>query len=145
MSKYASKAWRWSIAYPAGWSVDGKDPDVVRVRSSAENALCTIHSGAVDRFNTVDELTDFMLANDVQFFKDRKQGFSVLARRRITLANGIVGNDVLVEIGPGGKSRRVHVLADKRAFALDCEGYAKDWDQLEAVYQRIIVSFTIAK
>src|SRR5262245_33736887 len=68
MNRYASKAWRWSISYPAGWALDSADPDLVRIRSVAENALCSINSGAVDRFNNVDEFTDFMVASDGQFF-----------------------------------------------------------------------------
>jgi hypothetical protein len=145
MSKYTSKAWRWSIAYPAGWRVEAKDPDLVRIRSAGDNALCSIHSGPMDRFNSVDELTDFLLANDAQFFREKGQKFAVLARKRISLPNRIKGNDVLAEIGPGGRSRRVHVLADGRGFAIDCEGYAKNWSTLEPYYQRVIASFSVSK
>ncbi|HKA44350.1 MAG TPA: hypothetical protein VKF40_20365 [Burkholderiales bacterium] len=145
MNKYVNTSWRWSISYPAGWTVDGTDPDLVRIRSAAENALCSINSGPVDRFGTVDDFTDFMLASDGSFFKDRGQRFAVVARKRINLPNGIVGNDVLAEIGPGGTSRRVHVLADGRGFALDCEAYTKDWSRLEAAYQQVIASFTVNK
>ena len=145
MTQYTNKAWRWSISYPAGWTLDSSTPTFVAIRSPAEKALCGVHSGPVDRFNTVDELTDFLLANDVQFFKNKGQKFTVLARRKIKLPNGIVGNDTLVEIGPGGRSRRIHVLADGRGLAVDCEGYAKDWGRLEASYQRVIASFTVRK
>jgi hypothetical protein len=145
LGRYTSKAWRWSIAYPAGWTVEAKDPDLVRIRSAGDNALCSIHSGPMDRFNSVDELTDFLLANDAQFFREKSQKFTVLARKRISLPNRIEGNDVLAEIGPGGRSRRVHVLADGRGFAIDCEGYAKSWSKLEPAYQRVIASFTVRK
>jgi hypothetical protein len=145
LGRYTSKAWRWSIAYPAGWKLEAKDPDLVRIRSAGDNALCSIHSGPMDRFNTVDELTDFLLANDAQFFRNRGQKFTVLARKRISLPNRIAGNDVLAEIGPGGRSRRVHVLADGRGFAIDCEGYAKNWERLEAPYQQVMASFTVRK
>jgi hypothetical protein len=145
LGRYASKAWRWSIAYPARWTVEAKDPDLVRIRSAAENALCSIHSGRMDRFDSVDELTDFLLANDAQFFKEKGQKFAVLARKRISLPNRIVGNDVLAEVGAGGRSRRVHVLANGRGFAIDCETYAKNWASVEADYQRVIASFTVRK
>ena len=143
--RYTSKAWRWSITYPAGWTLEAKDTDLVRIRSAADNALCSIHSGPMDRFNSVDELTDFLLANDAQFFKEKGQKFTVLTRKRIALPNRIVGNDVLAEIGSGGRSRRVHVLADGRGFAIDCETYTKNWASLEADYQRVIASFTVRK
>jgi hypothetical protein len=142
---YANAKWRWSIAYPAGWTLEAKDPDLVRIRSAPENALCSIHSGPMDRFNTVDELTDFLLANDAQFFRDKGQKFTVLARRKISLPNRVVGNDVLVEIGPGGTSRRVHVLADGRGFAIDCEAYTKSWSRLEPAHQQVISSFSVRK
>jgi hypothetical protein len=114
MKTYTNASWRWSISYPAGWAMDSSDPGFVRIRSVAQNALCGIHSGPVDRFNTADEFTDFMLAHDERFFRDKGQKFVILARRRITLPNAIVGSDVLAEIGPGGRSRRIHVLADGR-------------------------------
>jgi hypothetical protein len=145
LATYTNASWRWSISYPADWMLDSKDPDAVRVQSFQHNALCSIHSGPMDRFNTVDELTNFMLAHDEKFLKGTGQKFTVLSRRRITLPNGIVGNDILVEIGPGGRSRRIHVLNDGRGFALDCEGYARDWGRLEDSYQRVIASFTVAR
>jgi hypothetical protein len=145
MGKYTSKEWRWSIAYPAGWTVESPEPDLVRIRSSAQGGLCSIVSGAVDRFNTVDELTDFMLDHDERYLKEKGHKFTVLARKRINLPNGIVGNDVLAEIGPGGRSRRINVLVDGRGLVVDCEAHAKDWSRLDAAYQRIIASFTVNK
>jgi hypothetical protein len=38
----------------------------------------------------VDEFADFMLGRDARLFKERGQKFTVLARRRISLPNGIV-------------------------------------------------------
>ena len=97
------------------------------------------------QLNTVDEFTDFMLANDERFFRDKGQKFAVLGRKRITVPNGVVGNDVLAEIGPGGRSRRIHVLADGRGYAVDREAYTRNWSELEASYQRVIGSFTVMK
>jgi hypothetical protein len=145
MSKYTSPSWRWSISYPAGWMVDGKDPDLVRIRPPAGNALCSIHSGAMDRFNNVDELTDFLLADNERFFKGKGQKFTVLSRRKITLSGSVVGNDVLADMGLGVRSRRIYAIADGRGFAVDCEGYAKDWSRLEAAFQRVMASFAVSK
>ena len=52
---------------------------------------------------------------------------------------------MLVELGPGGRSRRLHVLVDGRGFAIDCEAYTRHWGKLEGAYQRIIASFTVKK
>ena len=145
MGTYTNASWRWSISYPTGWTVESNYPGLVEFRSATDNALCAIHSGPMDRFNTVDELTDFLLKHDEEFLKSKGQKFVVLARQRIKLPNGMAGNDVLAEIGPGGRSRRLHVLADGRGFAVDCEGYAKDWSRLDAIYRRIIASFAVRK
>ena len=144
LKKYTNTSWRWSISYPARWTVESDYPGLVRIHSSEEGALCSIHSGPMDRFNTVDELTAFMLEHEAKFLKEKNQKFVVLTRQPIKLPSGI-GNDVLVEIGPGGRSRRLHVLADGRGFAIDCEAYTKNWARLEASYQRIITSFTVSK
>jgi hypothetical protein len=145
MKQYTNASWRWSIAYPAGWTVESDYPGLVRIHSTAENALCSIHSGPMDRFNTVDELTDFLVEHDAKLLKGKGRKFVVLARRRITLPNAMAGNDVLVEIGPGGRSRRLHVLADGRGFAIDCEAYEKHWSRLDGAYRRVIASFTVAR
>jgi hypothetical protein len=145
MGKYTSKTWRWSISYPVGWTVETPEPDLVRIRSKAQNALCSVVSGPVDRFNTVDEMTQFMLDHDERYLREKGHRFTVLARRKITLPNGVVGNDVLAEIGPGGRSRRIHVLADGRGFALDCEAHTGNWARLETAYRRVMESFTVGK
>jgi hypothetical protein len=145
MKQFTNKAWRWTVSYPAGWTLDSTNPAFIVIRSAGESALCGIHSGPVDRFNTVNELTEFMLAHDRKFFGDKKQKFTVLSRAPIRLARGITGNELLVEIGPGGRSRRLHVLADGRGFAVDCEGYSKTWSRLDPHYRRIIASFAVSK
>jgi hypothetical protein len=145
LKSYTSAVWRWTVAYPAAWTVEAKEADVVRIRSREEGALCSIHSGPMDRFNNVDELTDFLLAHDARFLAGQGRRLAIVARRRIALPNGVSGNDVLADIVPGGRSRRVHVLADGRGFALDCEAYSRDWKRLAASYQRILASFTVAR
>jgi hypothetical protein len=142
---YTSKSWRWSVSYPSAWTVDAADPDQVRLRATGGNASCSIMSGPMDRFNNVDELTDFMLANDVQFFREKGHKLALVERRRITLPGRVAANDVLVDIGPGVRSRRGYVLADGRGFAVDCEASPGNWRSVEADYQRVIASFTVRK
>lgn len=141
---YTNPLSRWSIFYPANWTVDDKDPVFVRIHSSADSALCGVHSHAVP-FKTVDEFTDLMLAHSERFFRDSGKTFVILARRRISLRNNIIGNDVLTEIGAGGKSRGIFIIADGHGFYLDCETYVKNWERLEPLYDRIIRSFTLGK
>ena len=142
---YVNSAWRWSVSYPAQWTVDAADPAAVRIRFAERNALCSIMSGPMDRFSSAEELADFMLANDEQFFRDKKQRFTIIERRRITLPNRIAGSDVLAEIGPGQRSRRIYALADGRGFAIDCETSTKNWETVEAQYQQVIASFNVRR
>ena len=145
MRTYANAAWRWSLSYPAQWTLEASDPAQIRVRFAERNASCSLYSGAMDRFNNVDELTEFILKNDEQIFKERKQKFGILERKRITLPNRLVANDVLAEIGPGQRSRRIYALVDGRGFAIDCETDSKNWENVEADYQRIVASFTVRR
>jgi tripartite-type tricarboxylate transporter receptor subunit TctC len=139
---YTNPAHRWSIRYPGDWTIDSRDTSFVRIHSAADNALCGIHSRAFP-FNTVDEFTDSALAHNARFLKDRGSALVILSRTRISLPNDIVGNDVLVEILHGLRSRRIYVLADGRGFVIDCETYAKNWEKLERSFDWIISSFAL--
>ena len=142
--KYTNSTYRWSISYPSNWTVDDKNPAFVRILSSADNALCGIHTVSV-RSKSLDEFTDLMLAQTEQFLKQKGLVSVILSRRRISLPNDIAGYDVLVDILPGGRSRRIFVLADGQAYALDCETYAKNWEKFEPFFKRIINSFTLGE
>jgi hypothetical protein len=143
---YTNSIYRWSISYPSTWTVKSSDPGTVEIYSPAPWGLCGIHSNrGVIPFKTLDEFTDSTLVNAEQFFKDRRKLFAIISRRRITLPNDIVGNDVLTEIGPGGRSRRIYVLTEDEIFAIDCETYVENWERLEPAYDRIIRSFTLRK
>ncbi len=141
---YTNSTYRWSISYPPNWTVDDKDPTFVRILSSEDNAQCGIHSGSV-RFKTVDEFTDFMLAHTGQTLAEKGFMSIILAQRRISLPNDIIGNDVLVDILPGGKSRRIFSLADGQGYIINCETAAKNWGKLEPFFERIISSFTLGE
>ena len=139
---YTNAAYRWSISYPLSWTVDGGDSSFVRVLPPGSDALCGIHSGNV-RFKTLDEFTEFMLAHMEQSLK--QQGFaSVISdQHRISLPRDVIGNDVLVDIVPGGRSHRIFVLADGRGFGIDCETAAENWERLGPFFDRIVSSFTV--
>jgi len=132
---YTNPVYRWSIAYPSSWTVDSGNPGFIKISSSADQALCGIHSQTAAT-RTVDEFTDAL---------ERAPNRVTLARKKISLPNDVIGNDVLSRIVGGGKSRRIYVLAEGRAFGIDCETYEKDWDRLEPFYDRIIRSFTLGK
>jgi hypothetical protein len=139
-----NSTYHWSISYPPSWTVDDKDPTFVRFLSSPDNALCGIHTQSVP-FKTVDEFTDFILDQAEKSLKQRGVMSLILSRRQISLPNNIVGNDVFVNLLPGGASRRIFVLVDGQGFVVDCETYVANWRKLEHSYDQIISSFTVGK
>lgn len=143
-SRYVNPIYGWSVSRPRSWNVNDGDPSFVRILSSEGNALCGIHSGSV-RFETLDEFTDFMLQQTERLLKQRGLVPLVSARRRISLPNGISGNDMLVDVHIGGRSRRIFVLVHGRGYALECETHAKNWAMREATFDAIMRSFTLGK
>jgi hypothetical protein len=143
---YTSPTYHWSIHYPADWSINTSNPQLITVRSTAGNSfsLCGIHSNFT-RFTTLDAFTDFMLTEQEHIFKDKGQQQMILSRTRIALPNDVTGNDVLKEIRPGGKSRQIYVLKGETGFGIDCETYLADWPSLDRTYDRIINTFTLEK
>ena len=106
-------------------------------------ARCGVHTARV-RFETLDELTDVLLAQTERTTFERTSLESkTVSRRRIKLANDIVGNDVIVNITPGGRSRRVFSLVDGIAYVIDCETYSIFWERTAAEFDLIIRSFTV--
>jgi hypothetical protein len=143
---YTSPDNSWSISYPDGWGVDDTDAAFVRIYSSEDVSLvglCGIRSNAVS-FSTVDELVDSMLATNEETFGARGQDYVVESQSEITLSSGLSGVEVIAEIGPGGKSRSVIVLADGQAYIVDCETFLEEWPKLEPIFDQIINSFTLS-
>lgn len=142
---YTNPTYRWSIRYPANWTINSKDHNFIRLHSSGTIVgLCAVLSGPIP-FTTVDEYTDFLLAENKHHFRDQRQRYVLLGRRRITLSNSIVGNEVRTEIGafPSGQSRGIIVCDDRRGFTINCETYSANWAMLEPVFDRIIASFAL--
>jgi hypothetical protein len=144
-ANYTHPVYGWSVSYPDNWLIDSSNPSFVRIRSDDDAGLCGIHSFG-SRWNTLDDLTDSVLAHNERFFQNEGLRFVVLARRRISLPNGITGNDVLTQILPHReKSRRIYVHEGGRAFVIDCETWPENWENLESVFDRIVNSFTLAR
>lgn len=140
---YPSSRYPWSISYPFSWIINDKDPAFVRFFSKRERMLCGIHSTSA-RSSNVDDFTDFMLAGGEQVARKQLGLESVtLSRTRISLPNENVGNDVLVDLRPGGRSRRIFAIIADYAYLIDCETYVHNWGNAEPIFDRIIRSFTV--
>ena len=139
-STFKSPDFPWSISYPSDWIVDASEPNFVRIARNVDDglfALCGIHSNS-SGFNTVEELVDFVIDFEDEYFKERGQSYDILSRQAITLASGASGIELMVELGPGGKSRRVYFLTAGYDLVIDCETNLMDWPLLEATYDQII-------
>lgn len=140
---YANPAYSWSISYPIDWMIDKTDQGNVRVFHK-KDALCGVYSASV-AFKALDEFTDYMEDGHAQRLLDKGLLSVLLSRQNISLPNEVVGNDVLSDLVPGGRSRRVYILTNGRGFAIDCEAAAKDWGKVESSYDLIIKSFALGK
>lgn len=145
---YTNSLHRWSISFPSGWRIDNRNLNFV-VALGPSGGACAIYTGNFPfKFTTVDEFTDSLLAEVERRSEERGSPVFVnQSRQRISLVNGIVGNDVLRESREAlpMRSRQVHVVAEGRAFVIDCETWASNWGRLELIYDRIIRSFTLGK
>jgi hypothetical protein len=144
-STFVSPDFPWSITYPSDWSVDATDPAFVRISRSLDDglfSLCGIHSNPA-AFDTIEEFVDSVIDYEDDYFKERGQTYDILSRQAITLSSGLSGIELMVELGPGGKSRRVYFVTAEYMFIIDCETSLMDWPSLESTYNQIINSFTI--
>jgi hypothetical protein len=136
----------WTISYPGDWTIDTTNPNDVPLRAPANDGMCTIFSGPPlrGRFKTADEFADRALAHNEQSFKGRGLQLVVVGRRRIALPTGVTATEVLTELRPGGKSRRLYgVVGDGQGWAIDCETFARNWEKLEGTFGRIFNSFSL--
>jgi hypothetical protein len=141
---YSSPEHRWSIVYPSDWrfdSIRGPGGDWTRIQAPANAGICGVHVNQL-RPMTLEEAVDRLLAGYTQVFKARGMTAVVVERRLILSPSGTTGYDIIVELRPGGKSRQTYFLVGDRLMHVDCETYARDWDRLDAIFDRILRSFT---
>jgi hypothetical protein len=141
---YTNPIYGWSMKYPANWSLDSSDVAFVRILSPENDGVCGVLTGPV-QFKSAEEFTDFMLAHSAQTFKRRGLEVAISSRQQIVLLSGITGTNVLVEIVPGGRSRRIFVLADGNGLVVDCETYAANWQKLAPTFDRIMGSIDLGE
>ena len=104
--------------------------------------MCGIHSGQV-RFTRVTEFSDFMLEFNRKTLEAQGMKHRILSREQSSLLGGEPVVDVLVDIVPGGRSRRLFVLHRDTGIVVDCENYVQNWPLVEGHYDAIISSFAL--
>lgn len=141
-TRYTSPEYGWSIVIPPDWNMDSFAPSAVNIYAPTNDGLCGIQAGQV-RFETLEELVDFLLDYGDQLFQQRGLEQVVISRQTVEFENSYDGIDVTVEIRPGGKSRRMYFLQDGIGVIIDCETYEANWQNLEADFDRIMNSFVL--
>lgn len=139
---YVNPVHRWTVSYPAGWTVDSQNVAAVQLRAPTGMpfGLVGIHAGPV-AFRTADELIDAVLAAQRQ----SPQGVRVLARRAVRLADSTPAVELETELGVGvvGRSHRIVAITDGVAYVLDAEAYGEAWPVMGPIFTRIVRSFRV--
>ena len=140
---YTSPVFGWTIQYPSNWTLNDSDPTAVMITSPLRRAFIGIHTNDV-RAKTLDELVDFIiLYTKRQLYEAKNINYVVVSRKKIQIDKNTIGIDVLSELRPGGKSRRLYFLVENRAFGVDAETYAEEWDQFVSQFDRILRTFRL--
>ncbi len=142
--EYVNPVCKWSIRYPNDWTIDSSDPSFVKIQPPVDSALLGIHCTTIN-YTSLDDFVNSALAHNEGYFKQKGQTMVVMTRQSTYLPNGVPAVDVILEIRPGGKSRRIYVLVDKHAFLVDAETYIEKWDMFHPYFDRMISSFTVLK
>ena len=139
---YVNPTHGWSVSYPQGWSLDGRNPRSVVVRQHPnipKGGVVTIHTITAVIGKSLDEVADTIL----RIYPASR--YVTVSRRRITLSNDIPAIEAMHHIGTGvvGKSRKVIAVVKDRAFFIDAETYLDSWEALEPYFNQIVNSFTV--
>lgn len=140
-NRYTNAMFRWSISYPEGWTVDASDTAFVRIAPSS-SALVGVHSTCFTDSRTLDGATDQLLGRMEQSLRQSGKTFRVLTRDGISLSGNTAARDVLIELGPGGKSRIVSTIVGNCFFAANFETQDILWARFEDVFNEMIRSLS---
>lgn len=144
-SVFESIAKGWSIERPVGWGLLD-DPDGLAALIAPEGAaLCGVHSASRPPTADLKRFTDDLLASTAAELKLRHGIRSqVTTRRTIRLGSGETAVEVLVDLIPGGRSRRLFTLgANGWAYVVDCETSTERWAFHQAEFEHVIRSFRL--
>jgi hypothetical protein len=134
----------WSISYPRDWRQKEDGAGNAQFISASGDAVCGVHV-ANSPPASVYTLTDRVLSGQASFLKEHSRIESiVVSRKKISLTSGEPATDVVVDLMPGGRSRRIFSIADSgRAYMIDCETYVPLWQTYQDIFDKMILSFRI--
>lgn len=148
---YSNKFFNWAVTYPDDWKLDDKldYKDLSAVWLKKDAGMVVINSRKVLINKSLDSFVDEELTFETNFYKNNyNESISVIYRNNITLTNNIIATDIVRDIGPGRKSRKVIALVDDRAIEIEAMTpmpYSSLWPTYEPAFNRIISSLDISK
>lgn len=139
---HVDQIYNWRIAYPGDWKAEQKGH--TEFTPESKEAVCGVHIVTKRSPMTTNQLTDEMLGVYARYLSENGVKSKVLSRRKVSLLSGESANDVLVDLVPGGRSRRLFVASKNGlGYLIDCETYASKWQQYEYIFESFFKSFSI--
>jgi hypothetical protein len=134
----------YSFCYPAvseglvaNATLDERDSTFVRL-TFGDVALIGVHVGPAGS-RTLDEYAGEFFAG----YGASLPGFANPTTRWIELRGGLPAYEMVNEVGPGGRSRKVLIVDAGRTILIDAETYLTLWDLLESDFDLVISSFEL--
>ena len=134
----------WAIERPVRWAILDDPGGPTLLIAPGETAICGIHT-ATDAGPDLASLSERFLRSSERYLR-QKHGLAsrVVARRPRRLGSGEPAVDVIVELTPGGRARRLFTLAPNGwGHVVDCETSTELWSSHEAVFERLFRSFRL--
>ena len=132
---------RWSVSYPAGWTLDAS---ARYVKITKGQAVVGVHSAAHVAGDSLDQAAD----TAIREWERQMQGVNVVrrvSRDRLALSGGLTAIAVAHHIGTGrvGQSRKIIAVHRDRRFLIDTETHLASWAAHEGDFNQIIGSFRV--
>jgi hypothetical protein len=144
-SAFESIAKGWSIERPVAWGLLDDPAGLTALIAPEGAALCGVHSASRPPTSDLNRFTDDLLAATAAELK-RKHGIhsQVSRRRTLRLSSGEPAVEVLVDLVPGARSRRLFTLGGNGwAHVVDCETSTDLWPSHQVEFEHVIRSFRL--
>ena len=143
---FESTAKGWSIDRPLHWGLLDDPSGPTLLIAPGEAAICGVHTASQPATDLQGFTARFLSSTEQYLRLNHGLRSQLKARRSLRLSSGEAAIDVLVELHPGGRTRRLFVLAaDGRGHVVDCETSVELWSSHQAVFERVFRSFRLLR
>lgn len=132
----------WNTVLPAGWTIQRPDNITTELWSGDRTALCGIHVGGT-RFATSEEFAAFMMDFTKKGLMNQGLLQMQLSYEKVETKSGLGGIEALVDIVPGGRSKRLFFIDGTTGYSLDCETSTHLWQKHLPDFDQVLQSFDV--